>query len=80
MNSPGFGPGPLIVRWNLQAGYDYEEARARFTPFDRLVEEDSATRESIARLCLPTLATGHECIIIANNKAEGSAEAPPAPA
>ena len=69
----GFGPGPLIVRWNLQAGYDYEEARARFTPFDRLVEEDSATRESIARLCLATLATGQECTIIANNKAEGSA-------
>lgn len=69
----GFGPGPLIVRWNLQAGYSYEEAKARFTPFDRLIDEDSATRESIARLCLATLAAGHECTIIANNKAEGSA-------
>jgi len=69
----GFGPGPLIVRWNLRAGYSYEEAKARFTPFDRLIDEDSATRESIARLCTATLAAGHECTVIANNKAEGSA-------
>lgn len=69
----GFGPGPLVVRWNLKAGYSYEEAKARFTPFDRLVDEDDATRESIARLCMATVATGHECTIIANNKAEGSA-------
>lgn len=69
----GFGPGPLIVRWNLRAGYSYEEAKTRFTPFDQLIDEDSATRESIARLCTATLAAGHECTVIANNKAEGSA-------
>lgn len=69
----GFGPGPLIVRWNLQSGYNYEEAKARFTPFDQLIDEDSATRESIAQLCMATLAADQECTIIANNKAEGSA-------
>ncbi|MGE0557046.1 MAG: DUF72 domain-containing protein [Burkholderiales bacterium] len=69
----GFGPGPLIIRWNLHTAYSYEDARMRFTPFDQLVDEDSATRESIARLCLATLAAGQECTIIANNKAEGSA-------
>lgn len=69
----GFGPGPLVLCWNLQAGYGYADAKARFTPFDQLVDEDHATRESIARLCLATLATGHECTVIANNKAEGSA-------
>lgn len=69
----GFGPAPLIIRWNLHSAYSYEDARLRFTPFDRLVDEDSATRESIARLCLATLASGQECTIIANNKAEGSA-------
>ena len=69
----GFGPGPLIVRWNLRAGYSYEEAKTRFTPFDQLIDEDSATRESIARLCTATLAAGQECTVIANNKAEGSA-------
>ncbi len=69
----GFGPGPLIVRWNLQAGYSDEEAKVRFAPFDRLIDEDSATRESIARLCTATLAASQECTIIAGNKAEGSA-------
>lgn len=69
----GFGPGPLIVRWNLKAGYSYEEARVRFAPFDRLIDEDDATRESIARLCTAALAAGQECTVIANNKAEGSA-------
>lgn len=69
----GFGAGPLIVRWNLQSGYNYEEAKTRFTPFDQLVDEDSATRDSIAQLCMATLAANQECTIIANNKAEGSA-------
>lgn len=69
----GFGSGPLLVRWNLKAGYTYEEARTRFTPFDQLIDEDSATRDSIAQLCMATLAAGHECTIIVNNKAEGSA-------
>ena len=69
----GFGSGPLLVRWNLKSGYTYEEARNRFTPFDQLIDEDSATRDSIAQLCMATIAAGHECTIIANNKAEGSA-------
>jgi len=69
----GFGPGPLLVRWSLRAGYSDEEATSRFAPFDRLVDEDAATRESIARLCTATLAAGEECTIIAGNKAEGSA-------
>ncbi len=69
----GFGPGPLLIRWNLKAGYSYEEARNRFTPFDRLIDEDVATRESIAQLCLATLSAGQDCTIIVNNKAEGSA-------
>lgn len=69
----GFGSGPLVLRWNLHAGYSHAEAKTRFTPYDRLVDEDSATRESIARLCTATLSAGHECTLIANNKAEGSA-------
>lgn len=69
----GFGPGPLILRWNLKPGYNYEEARQRFTPFDQLIDEDEATRDSIAQLCMATVAAGQECTIIINNKAEGSA-------
>lgn len=69
----GFGHGPLIVRWNLHAGHAYEQAKTQYAPFDRLVEEDPATRESIARLVAATLAAGQPAFVIANNKAEGSA-------
>jgi uncharacterized protein YecE (DUF72 family) len=69
----GFGHGPLVVRWNLHAGHAYEQAKAQYAPFDRLVEEDPATRESIARLAAAALAAGHPAYVIANNKAEGSA-------
>ena len=69
----GFGPGPLVVRWNLNSQHEYEAAKARYTPFDRLVDEDASTRESIARLVLPPLAAGFDAFVIANNKAEGSA-------
>lgn len=69
----GFGPGPLVVRWNLNPREEYEAAKARYAPFDRLVDEDVATRESIARLVLAPLAAGYPAFVIANNKAEGSA-------
>jgi uncharacterized protein YecE (DUF72 family) len=65
--------GPLVVRWNLHPGYGYEEARRRYSPFTRLVDEDLPTRVALARLCLDSLAAGHAAFVIANNKAEGSA-------
>jgi uncharacterized protein YecE (DUF72 family) len=67
------GGGPLVVRWNLHAGFAYDEAKARYAPFDRLVDEDPATRIVIAGLCRETAARGDEAWVIANNKAEGSA-------
>jgi uncharacterized protein YecE (DUF72 family) len=67
------GPGPLVVRWNLHAGFQYEEAKSRYAPFDRLVDEDPATRAAIASLCRECVARGDEAWVIANNKAEGSA-------
>ncbi|MCW5604894.1 MAG: DUF72 domain-containing protein [Burkholderiales bacterium] len=69
----GSGQGPLVLRWNLHAGYRYEEAKSRYAPFDRLVDEDPSTRESIARLAAAALSAGHPAFVIANNKAEGSA-------
>ena len=65
--------GPLIVRWNLHAGLAYAEARARYAPFTRLVDEDIPNRVSLARLCLAASARGDPVFVIANNKAEGSA-------
>jgi uncharacterized protein YecE (DUF72 family) len=67
------GAGPLVVRWNLHAGFAYDEAKARYAPFDRLVDEDPATRAAIAGLCRDCVARGDEAWVIANNKAEGSA-------
>lgn len=65
--------GPLIVRWNLHAGFDYEEAKARYAPFTHLVDEDLPNRVALARLCLQAAARGDAAYIVANNKAEGSA-------
>ena len=66
-------PGPLIVRWSLHPGYGYEEAKQRYYPFARLLDEDLPTRVALARLCLETAAAGHPAFVIANNKAEGCA-------
>lgn len=69
----GAGPAPLVVRWNLNPRESYEAAKARYAPFDRLVDEDVSTRESIARLVGAALRAGEPAYVIANNKAEGSA-------
>jgi uncharacterized protein YecE (DUF72 family) len=69
----GAGPAPLLVRWNLNPREEYEAAKARYAPFDRLVDEDVTTRESIARLVGAALRAGEPAYVIANNKAEGSA-------
>jgi len=69
----GFGPGTLVVRWILNGQHAYEAAKARYKPFDQLVDEDVSTRESIARLVTAPLAAGYSAYVIANNKAEGSA-------
>jgi uncharacterized protein YecE (DUF72 family) len=65
--------GPLVVRWNLHAGFGYDEAKSRYAPFTRLVDEDLPNRVALARLCLQAAARGDPAFVIANNKAEGSA-------
>ena len=65
--------GPLIVRWNLASGLRYEEARARYAPFDRLLDPDIPTRGTLAHLIHVAIKSNQPSYIIANNKAEGSA-------
>jgi len=65
--------GPLVVRWMLGHGRRYEEARRRYHPFDRLVDEDSATREALARQLARAARLGRSALVSINNKAEGSA-------
>lgn len=68
--------GPALVgRWMLPpgGGLDYEEARERFAPFDRLQDEDPVTRRDYAALSAAFAARGKPSYVIVNNKAEGSA-------
>lgn len=71
---PRGGPrGPLVLRWLLGGGRGYDEARAAFAPFDRLVEPDPPVRGEVARLAAAAVAQGEDATVIINNKAEGSA-------
>ncbi|MGA7778189.1 MAG: DUF72 domain-containing protein [Paraburkholderia sp.] len=65
--------GPLIVRWSLHGGFKYEQAKAKYEPFDRLVDEDPTTRMALAELAARYAIAGQPVVIAVNNKAEGSA-------
>ncbi|SDB82881.1 DUF72 domain-containing protein [Paraburkholderia lycopersici] len=65
--------GPLIVRWSLHSGFKYEQAKARYEPFDKLVDEDPHTRITLAELAARYAIAGQPVLITTNNKAEGSA-------
>lgn len=67
------GDGPLVVRWMLRRGLGYEQARRRYAPFSRLVDEDPKSRTALAELCLDHLRGPYDVVVVVNNKAEGSA-------
>lgn len=62
-----------VVRWMLGRGMEYDQARERYDPFDRIVDEDSASRAAIAAHCVAALRTRRPAYVVINNKAEGSA-------
>jgi hypothetical protein len=66
-------PLPLVARWNLHAGRDYDGAKADYFPFNRLVEEDVPSRSALAHLARAAAAGDSDVFITINNKAEGSA-------
>jgi hypothetical protein len=57
----------------LPPNLGYEEARVRYAPFDKLVDEDVPTRDVLARACLAAGRRGMPAFVTINNKAEGSA-------
>jgi uncharacterized protein YecE (DUF72 family) len=63
----------IVVRWMLGGDQEYETARDRYAPFDKLIDEDPVNRDSIALLCLDAIARRTVAYTIANNKAEGAA-------
>jgi uncharacterized protein YecE (DUF72 family) len=65
--------GPMIIRWMLQPGDDYESAGARFAPFNRILEPDKLSRSRIAALVKRGLSSRRDVYVMAANNAEGSA-------
>ena len=65
--------GSVVMRWLLNPGQDYEAARERYFPFDRIVDPDPTNRAAVADVLARILARGNEALVIANNKAEGCA-------
>jgi len=63
----------LVIRWMLHSGFQYETARERYKPFDRIVDADPVSRELIARTVLDVTLAERPSFVVANNKAEGSA-------
>ena len=64
---------PLVVRWLFPRGDTHEGAGARYEPFDRLVDEDVASRAAVAELVTRALAFDVPALVTVDNKAEGSA-------
>jgi uncharacterized protein YecE (DUF72 family) len=69
-------PGPLVCRWNLHrrhGAYGYEAAKQLYGAFDKIVDADPDTRQTLARVIAGTTAAGHPAYVTIGNKAEGSA-------
>lgn len=64
---------PLLVRWLMRRGDDYEGARSRFLPFARLAEPDYTSRTDVATLVAKALQHEVPALVLINNKAEGCA-------
>jgi len=65
--------GPCVVRWMLRSNHRYEEAKDFYAPFNALAEPDGAVRGQVVDVVTKSLRQEKDCIIIINNKAEGSA-------
>jgi uncharacterized protein YecE (DUF72 family) len=67
--------GPLVARWNLRGGLGNEQARARYAPFNRLLDADLVTRAALVHLIRVAVRSGQEAFVIVDNRAEGCAPA-----
>ena len=63
----------LVARWLLIEGQEYESAKHRYEPFDRIVDEDNRSRDLLAAMCARAVGAARDAYVIINNKAEGSA-------
>jgi len=71
---PGVLTAPFVIaRLLLPPGLRYDDAKADFEPFDRIVVPNPTMRQDVARLCAKCAETGKKLVVLVNNKAEGSA-------
>ena len=65
--------GPFaVVRLLLRPGTWYEDQKARFSPFNALVEPDEAMRRDVVAIARRVVNRGRRVFVLVNNKAEGS--------
>jgi uncharacterized protein YecE (DUF72 family) len=70
---PDWQTRDFVCRWSLHAGFKYEDAKARYYPFNKLVDEDLDSRTAIAEAAFTAQQQQRAVFITINNKAEGSA-------
>ncbi|WP_044236862.1 DUF72 domain-containing protein [Chondromyces apiculatus] len=61
-----------LVRLSLKPGRAYEADKARFAPFDKIVEPDPQMRAQVVEITCAAAAAGIPAFVLVNNKAEGS--------
>jgi hypothetical protein len=61
-----------VVRLLLAPGTWYEDQRARFRPFNRIVAEDRTMRAQAVSIARRVAAMDRDAFLLVNNKAEGS--------
>ncbi|MFO0756246.1 MAG: DUF72 domain-containing protein [Byssovorax sp.] len=70
---PGVLSAPFVVcRLSIPPGERYEEQKARFAPFDRIVQPDERMRADVVALAKACLQAKKTLYLTVNNKAEGS--------
>jgi uncharacterized protein YecE (DUF72 family) len=71
--APGVFTAPFVVaRLLIPPGERYEEKKAEFAPFDRIVTPQPELHDDVARLAEAALVRGSDLYVIVNNKVEGS--------
>lgn len=69
---PPAASGPAVIRWMLQPGHRYDEAREAWAPFAALQAPDPASRGQVAEAARTAAGAGATVMVVVNNKAEGS--------
>lgn len=70
---PGVLTAPFVVcRLSLPPGQRYEEQKAAFAPFDRIVRPDATARADVAALARACVERRKRLYVTVNNKVEGS--------